>query len=88
MVNSDKKKNRSIKRYDSLLKHSFLAIMIIVVLGFFIFFFFGQPTNTPHKKIKKIKKPMIRNLRFYISLWFIIDNKMKLITEFKINIIF
>jgi hypothetical protein len=59
MVNSDKKKNRSIKRYDSLLKHSFLAIMIIVVLGFFIFFFFDQPTNTPHKKIKKIKKPKI-----------------------------
>lgn len=57
MLSSDKKKNRLIKRYDSLLKHSFLAIMIIVVIGFFIFFFFDQPTNTVHKKIKKMKKP-------------------------------
>jgi C4-dicarboxylate transporter len=57
MISSDKLKNRSIKRYDTLLKHSFLAIIIIVVLGFFIFFFFDHPTNSAHKKMKKIKKP-------------------------------
>lgn len=31
--------------------------MIIVVLGFFIFFFFDQPANKANKKIKKIKRP-------------------------------